>query len=157
MNGAKEAWIYGLTAASAAAVLVSIAASQILLAAACLAWIVFRPAPIVWPSYMLPLCAFMATTVVSLMMSPDPGAGFGSIRKFVLFSMGLLAANFVTTAWRARTSHRLLLGIAAATSVVAIVQFGFAYQKFLVTEALADDPTVLARTTGLMGHWMTFS
>lgn len=157
MNGAKEAWIYGLTAASAAAVLISIAASQILLAAAFLAWIVFRPAHIVWPGYIVPLCAFMATTALSLMISPDPGAGFGVIRKFVLFSMGLLAANFVTTAWRARASHRLLLGIAAGASVVAIVQFALAYQKFLTTQALADDPTVLARVTGLMGHWMTFS
>ena len=51
-----------------------------------------------------------------------------------------------SSAWRARTSHRLLLGIAATGSVVAIVQFGFAYQKFLQTQDLADDPTVLEWT-----------
>jgi hypothetical protein len=28
---------------------------------------------------------------------------------------------------------------------------------FLATQSLADDPTVLARITGFMGHWMTFS
>jgi O-antigen ligase len=157
MDSPKETWIYGLTAASAAAVLVSIAAAQILLTAACLAWILYRPKHLVWPAYIVPLFAFMATTAVSLMISPDPGAGFGAVRKFVLFSMGLLAANFVTTAWRARTSHRLLLGVAAVTSVVAIVQFALAYRRFLATRALVDDPTVLARVTGFMGHWMTFS
>jgi O-antigen ligase len=29
--------------------------------------------------------------------------------------------------------------------------------KFQATQSLTDDPTVLARITGFMGHWMTFS
>ena len=157
MPQARDSWIFGLTAASAAAVLVSIAAAEILLAAACLAWVVIRPGRMVWPGYILPLCAFMATTVLSLAMSAEPGAGMGPVRKFVLFAMGLLAANFITNEWRARVSHAVLLGMAAVTSVVALGQFGFAYLKFLSTQKLADDPTVLARVTGFMGHWMTFS
>ena len=50
-----------------------------------------------------------------------------------------------------------LLGVAAATSVYALVQFAMAYRHFLSTQKLEDDPTVLARITGTMGHWMTFS
>jgi O-antigen ligase len=152
-----EPWVFAITAASAGAVLISIAAAQILLTLACILWVVFRPKGISWPGYTLPLCVFMLATTISLLLSPEPELGTGPIRKFVLFSMGLLAANFVTTAARARMSHRLLLGIAAGTAVVAIVQFGLAYRRYLTTQQLADDPTVLARITGLMSHWMTFS
>ena len=44
----------------------------------------------------------------------------------------------------------------AAASLMGIVQFALSYRRFLETGKLADDPTVLARITGPMGHWMTF-
>jgi putative inorganic carbon (hco3(-)) transporter len=157
MSQSRDSWIFGLTVASAAAVLVSIAGSQTLLAMACLGWLLTRARRIVWPGYIIPLCAFMATTVLSLLMSPEPEIGAGAVRKFVLFSMGLLAASFVTTPWRMRVSHGALLFVAAVTACVALVQFGATYMRYLSTQSLEDDPMVLARITGLMGHWMTFS
>jgi len=152
-----EPWIFGLTAASAVAVLVSIAAAEILLAMACLAWLIFRPRPMVWPGYLIPLCVFMATTVLSLAMSSEPSIGTGVVRKFVLFAMGFLAANFVINDERARVCYAALLGVAAITSLAALGQFAVRYMKFQTTQSLTDDPTVLARITGFMGHWMTFS
>ena len=119
----REPWIFGLTAASAVAVLVSIAAAEILLAAACLAWLTFRPRRMVWPGYVIPLCVFMATTVLSLAMSSDPSVGTGVVRKFVLFAMGFLAANFVIDDKRARLCYAALLGVAAVTSLAALGQF----------------------------------
>jgi O-antigen ligase len=157
MPRSRDSWVFALTLMTAAAVLVSIAAAETLLAMACLAAIVRRPRPVVWPSYLIPLGAFMAATVVALLMSPQPDIGMGAVRKFVLFTMGLLAANLVSTPWRARMSVRVLLSIAAATSVYGLVQFIVAYFRFRSTQDLADDPTVLARITGFMGHWMTFS
>jgi O-antigen ligase len=157
MSQSRDTWIFGLTVASAAAVLVSIALSQTLLAVACLAWVITRARRVVWPSYTIPLCAFMATTALSLLMSPEPAAGVAVVRKFVLFSMGLLAASFVTTPYRMRISHAALLVVAAITACVAMAQFVAGYIRYLSTQSLADDPTVLARITGLMGHWMTFS
>jgi putative inorganic carbon (hco3(-)) transporter len=153
----REPWIFGLTAASAAAVLVSIAAGEILLAMACLAWLILRPKPMVWPGYMIPLCFFMATTVISLAMSSQPEIGTGVVRKFVLFAMGLLATNFIINESRARICYAALLGVAAVTSTVALGQFALRYMRFQTTQSLIDDPTVLARITGFMGHWMTFS
>jgi putative inorganic carbon (hco3(-)) transporter len=153
----REPWIFGLTAASAAAVLVSIAAAEILLAMACLAWLVLHPRRMNWPGYMIPLAVFMATTVLSLAMSAQPEVGTGVVRKFVLFAMGLLAANFVINDERARICYAALLGVAAVTSMVALGQFAMRYMKFQATQSLIDDPTVLARITGFMGHWMTFS
>jgi O-antigen ligase len=152
-----EPWIFGLTAASAVAVLVSIAAAEILLAMACLSWLLFRPRRMVWPGYVIPLLVFMATTVLSLAMSSQPSIGMGVVRKFVLFAMGLLAANFVIDDDRARLCYAALLGVAAVTSLAALGQFALRYMKFQATQSLTDDPTVLARITGFMGHWMTFS
>jgi putative inorganic carbon (hco3(-)) transporter len=103
------------------------------------------------------MAAFMAFTVIALLMSPQPEIGASAVRKFVLFAMGLLAANLVTTPARARLSMIALLVVAAAGSAYALVQFGIGYARFLSTQNLSDDPTVLARITGFMGHWMTFS
>ena len=156
MRVRTEPWIFGLTAASAAAVLLSIAAAQILLVAAAILWLYGRPVRVRWPSYFLPLGAVLLTTVLSMAASPDPGLGVWSVRKFWLCIMGLLAANFVTSTWRALKAHQLLIGVAALAASIGVVQFVFTTARFLRTHDLADDPTVLARITGTMGHWMTF-
>ncbi len=157
MPGNRDSWVFGLVLASAAAVLVSIAGAETLLAAACLGWLISRPRKLIWPSYVIPLLAFMATTVLSLLMSADPGSGLPPVRKFVLFSMGLLAANLVDTPWRARASHAVLLAVAAGASTFALIQFGIKYYRFVASQGSADDPVVVSRITGFMGHWMTFS
>src|SRR5215831_5344333 len=155
MPRGRDSSVFALTLMSAAAVLVSIAAAETLLAIACVAWIIQRPAAVVWPSYVFPLCAFMLTTILALLMSPQPQVGMGVVRKFVLFTMGLLAANMVTTATRARISLSVLLAVGTVASGYALFQFVLAYVHFRTTRNLADDPTVLARITGFMGHWMT--
>jgi O-antigen ligase len=90
-------------------------------------------------------------------MSSEPSIGTGAVRKFVLFAMGFLAANFVINDDRARLCYAALLGTAAVTSLAALGQFALRYTKFQATQSLTDDPMVLARITGFMGHWMTFS
>ena len=155
-RGSEEA-IFWLAAASAAANLISIVAMEILLGAAVLLWILKRPVPLRWPSYFLPLAVFMATTLLSLAFSPDPGVGWHPIQKVVLFPMGLLAAAFVTTEARARNAYKLLIVAAVVSAVVAIIQFGIAQATFLRTGSISDDPTLLNRITGPLGHWMTFS
>jgi len=157
MNNGRESWIYILTVLCAAATLVSIAAAQILLAAACLLWIVFRPRPLYLPTYVVPLLVFMQTTLLSLAMSPEPARGWAPVRKFVLVAIGLLAANFVNDAVRVKTAFRILLTVAGAGALTALIQFAIKYRHFLRTGALRDDPMALDRVKGFMGHWMTFS
>ena len=152
-----EAAIFWLTATSAAASLVSIAATEVLLTAAVVLWILTRPVPLRWPSYFLPLAAFMATTLLSLAASPNPGIGWHPVQKFVLFSMGLLSATFVTTDWRVRAAYKLLLATASVAGIIAIVQFILAQSAFSRTGLLVDDPTLVNRITGTLGHWLTFS
>jgi len=95
-------------------------------------------------------------TFVSLVFSPEPAINW-AVRKTFIFAISLMAATFVTTTWRARTSYALLLAIATVTSTYGLIQFAFGYARFLTTRQLVDDPTVLARITGFMSHWMTFS
>lgn len=153
----RERWLFALTLASATALLISIAAAETLLAITCLVWIIVRPRPFVWPSYFVPLCAFMAATILALAMSPEPIAGRAAIYKFWLFTMGFLAANAVSTPGRARLSISLLLIMAGITSLFGLYQFAVAYRHFQSTHVLKDDPMVLARITGFMGHWITYS
>ena len=157
MRNRHESWIFALTLLSAAAALVSIAASEILLAGACLLWIVIRPRPVQWPAYLLPLIAFMLTTILSYAMSADRSVGAHQIGKFVLFPMGLLAANFITDSSRVRLAFKLVLAVAAVGSVLSLVQFVLKERRFLETQTVIYDPMVLDRVKGFMGHWMTFS
>ena len=157
MRSPREWWIFTLTVLSAAAALVSIAASEILLAGACLLWIVIRPRPVKIPAYTVPLIAFMLTTVLSFSMSPDRSVGGHQLGKFVLFPMGLLAANFICDSGRVKLTFKLLLVVAAVGSATSIVQFVLKERRFLETQAVEYDPMVLDRVKGFMGHWMTFS
>jgi len=156
-----EEVVFWLTASTAAASLISVAAMETLLGAAVLGWILLwvfkRPVPLRLPSYYMPLAAFILTTLLSLAFSPDPWTGEHQIGKFVLYPMGLLAAAFVTSESRAVNAYKLLLAVAVVSAVTAIIQFGIAEAAFLKTGEIADDPTLLNRITGPLGHWMTFS
>jgi putative inorganic carbon (HCO3(-)) transporter len=156
MFSKPEAVVFVLTMAGAAAVLISIAAAETLLSSALAVWVIWGPRRIEVPRYFLPLIALAAVTAISVATSPEPHIGW-FVRKTTLFAMGLLACTFVNTAVRARTALATLLGVAVLGSAVALFQFGMAYLRFRSTHQLIDDPTVLARVTGFMGHWMTFS
>ena len=157
MTERSDLWVFWLSLASVSAVLVSIAAAQILLGLTLATWMIWRPSRINWPGYFVPLVAFMLTTLLSLAMSPDPGMGTKPVQKFVLFSMGLMAATFLTNRRRILLTMTAMLVVATVASIAAMIQFGFQYVEFLSSGDLADDPTILARITGFMGHWMTFS
>ena len=90
-------------------------------------------------------------------MSPDPAKGWHAAQKVVLYPMGLLAASFVTTEERAKQAYKLVLTAATVSAAIAIIQFPLAQLEFIRTGDLADDPTILNRITGPLGHWTTFS
>jgi putative inorganic carbon (hco3(-)) transporter len=99
----------------------------------------------------------MLTTILSFVMSPDRSVGGHQIGKFVLFPMGLLAANFINDSGRVRLTFKLLLAVAALGSATSLVQFVLKERRFLATQSVEYDPMVLDRVKGFMGHWMTFS
>ena len=152
-----DEWLFRLALATSAMTLISISAAQVLLTLTLVAWLVLRPTRPRWPGYCLPLAVFMLTTLLSLVMSPDPSVGFGPVRKFVLFSMGILAATFIADERRLRQTIKVFIVVASVAALAAVVQFALQYEVYMSTGNLADDPTILARVTGFMGHWMTFS
>jgi O-antigen ligase len=145
-----------LAGASAAAILFSGAVSQILLGAALLTLIVARVAwrlpPVHWP-----LAAFFAGTVLALLLSPDPGAGFSQVKKFFVY-VGLAAVY--TTFRGADDARRLVLvwgGLAAASGLWAFVQFFMKRQQAIQQRADFYLYYVANRVTGFRSHWMEFS
>ncbi len=91
-----------LACASAVAILLSIAVSQILLALA-LATLLLSGLPLRWPRIAIPLALFLGWTLVALVFSPDPRFGLPSVRKMeVVYWMLLIVYSSVRTVAEAK-------------------------------------------------------
>jgi putative inorganic carbon (HCO3(-)) transporter len=127
--------------------MVSIAGASIFLSLAILGLLVLkvqqRNFQISFPPVKLPLAFFMATTLVAFVFSPEPQIGLPPINKFWLFALiplicSLFSVGVILRAYR----FLFVLGLLAAIrSIYQVFQF---------------HPEGV-RTTGFMGHWMTFS
>ncbi len=145
-----------LTCASAVAILLSIAVSQILLALA-LAFLLLSGLPLRWPRIAIPLGLFLAWTLIALAFSPDPAFGIPSVRKMVVYLMLLIVYSSVRTTAEARGLMLAWIGVGTFTAGRGLVQYvrdvagaRAAHQDFY-NYYIAD------RISGFMGHWMTFS
>ncbi len=144
-----------LAAASSAAALVSIAASQILLGAAIVA-LYFCHGRLRIPSVWIPLALFMAGTAISLVLSAEPAAGLPQIRKFYVY----LTLPVLYSAVRAVAEARALVLVWAATASAGaldgVIQFiRMAHEAQRAGRGLYEY-YVGARITGFMSHWQTF-
>lgn len=146
-----------LSGGSAAAILFSVAVSQILLGAALLTLILARES---WrmPPVKLPLALFFAGTLAALAASPDPAAGVSQIKKFYLWWGGLIA---IYTTFRGVLDARWLVMswgvLGAASALWGFVQFFMKRQQAAAEGSEFYLFYVANRATGFMSHWMTFS
>jgi O-antigen ligase len=151
-----------LSCAAVVAVLVSITASNWLIALALLAvlygWFRYGD-EIHFPPVKLPLALFFLTTVISIALSGHGfREGWPGIRKFYLVLVLLL----VTTTFRRRDQIRAfvisLTGVTVLSSLWSFVQFS---HKIDEARELGLDfrlwYTAGERITGFMSHWMTLS
>jgi len=141
--------------ASAAAPLISIAASQLLLAMALAALLASR-IRLRWPPIWLPLGLFVLGTLISLAASEDPSAGLPQVRK--LFVIAMLPVVF-SAVGELRQAGRLLLawiGLAALSGALGLVQFARRWEEARLVGASFYEHYVSARISGFMSHWMTF-
>ena len=141
--------------ASAAAVLFSIAATNILLALA-FALLLISGEKFRFPPIKLPLALFFAGTVISLLASQDPSAGRPQIRKFFVFLMLLVVSSALHRMEDVRRLVWVWMAGATASSLLSYVQFA---RKWRAAHALGKQfyiYYVAERTTGFMSHWMTF-
>lgn len=145
-----------LALASAVAVMISIAASQVLMALA-LAALLMSGERLRLPRIALPLGLFLLGTLISLGLSDDPGDGLSQIRKFYVYLMLLVVySTFRDAAWVRRMA--LLWGVAAGLAALrSFVQFSAKREEAAALGRGFYDYYVAERITGFMSHWMTFS
>ena len=141
--------------------LISIAASQFLLALAGVCFAVHlvsdRPS-LRFPPVKAPLVLFCFLTIVAIFGAADPAVGWAVVRKFVLFAIMLLAANLV-----ASRKHMMILyqGLFLVSGVAALVAAGQLVVRYAKVRELHPDQIYYQmafeqRVTGFMGHWMQF-
>ncbi|MGA2592648.1 MAG: O-antigen ligase family protein [Bryobacteraceae bacterium] len=144
-----------LTFGSAVTILVSIAASQILLGLA-LAALLLSGARMRLPRIWIPLCLFLLGTLISLALSPDPAAGLPQVRKIFVFSMLLVTFSTLRDMLVIRRLFLCWAGAGALISLRGFVQFGHKVQEAHALGRPFYDYYIAERITGFMSHWMTF-
>jgi hypothetical protein len=152
----REAPVY-LAGAAAVTPIVSVAAYQILVAIALVA-MVAAGMRLRWPPVMVPIAAWAGWTLVSIAFSQAPAAGWPQVRKLYVFLMLVVIYTAVRTL---RQSSLIALGWAAAATLAGAWSFVQFAQKYRIAQATNQQfyfaYVTGERTTGFVGHWMTFS
>ena len=105
----------------------------------------------------LPLLFFCGLSVVSVLGSVNPGAGWFAVRKFVLFLIWLLGMNLVLSAKHLRRLLQGMFLVSLLTSLVAIGQFIIQYRYVRAHyPGQVYHQLTSGRIHGFMGHWMHF-
>lgn len=145
-----------LTGAAAASVLISIAASEILIGAAILAMLITRHAwriPPIW----LPLALFFALTLISNVANGHFSEGLPQIRKFYVYAILFLIPSAFRTFAQIRWMAIAFAAAAGASSAWALNQFYNKYEDAIEAHQDFYRAYVSDRITGFTTHWMTFS
>jgi putative inorganic carbon (HCO3(-)) transporter len=132
----------------AGAVEFSIAAAQILLLVALLAWLALLAMGrlrFAAPRFFWPLVAYAAITLVSAGFSPDPRTSFIDCKQLSLFLLVPITYALVTGS-RGLTLMTVILSCAAVSAVFGIFQYGILHYDNLGQ-----------RPHGTLGHYMTYS
>jgi putative inorganic carbon (hco3(-)) transporter len=145
-----ERLAYFTLGGSVAVVLISVAASQFLLAIAILAstWVLMRRGRQALPSYSiaLPLLAFFSWTVLSALLSNEIQTNLLALKKFFIYIILLLVPLIVRGPKAALLIYRWIFFFALCSSLRGIEQY--------IRNPNGD---LMHRITGFMGQWMTFS
>jgi len=155
-QGRLTAAAFYLSFASAAAILISIAASQILLGLA-LALLLISGVKLRLPRIWLPLGLFLLGTLLSLAFSGEPANGLPQVRKMFVFTVLLVVFS---TFRGVRSARRLVLVWGAVGAFVAsrgLVQFAAKVQEAAAQGVDFYTFYTPDRITGFMSHWMTFA
>ncbi|MCS7024622.1 MAG: O-antigen ligase family protein [Bryobacteraceae bacterium] len=146
-----EKLAYLLAFGASAAVFVSGAVSNILIALA-LAALLLSGARLRFPPIGLPLGLFVLGTVLSLAVSADPWGGRVQIRKFYLFLILLLVSSTFRSLGQVRRLFLAMGALAALSALRALFQFN----SMLKLCGGSYGCMVGERISGFMSHWMTF-
>lgn len=131
-----------------AAMQLSIAAAQILLTIASLAWLVShvqRSERLQAPPFFWPLVVYAALTLVSAGFSLNPEVSFTDCKQLVLLMLVPITYDLARGA-RANSVLSIVLTIGAASAFYGIVQY-----------AVLNFDGLGRRPQGTLSHWMTYS
>lgn len=145
-----------LAVASAIAILVSIAASEVLLAIA-IGVLLLSGLPLRWPRIAQPLAMFLAWTLLSLAFSPDPRGGLPQVNKIFVFATLLTVYSAVRTLSEVRFLVTAWAGVGAVTAGLGVYQFAKKWMYAIAQHRDFYHYYVDQRITGFQNHWMTFS
>jgi len=145
-----------LAFASAAAIVFSIAASQILLGAALAALLISR-APLRLPAIKWPLALFLLGTILAWVFSGNLAAGMPQIKKIYVFAELLVVFSCLRNAKWIRWLFLVWAGFAALTAVWGCVQFAGKIKQAHALGVSFYDFYVAERIKGFTSHWNTFS
>lgn len=150
LEGNSEKMAFGALAGCICLMLVSIAASQILLAAALFASIpILRRDKGLLHSMMwifLPLVVFCLWTTIAALASHNVLLGLTITKKFYLFLLVPLVPVVARGENRLTWIHKAIFAVASISALLGLGQYIANPQRDL-----------LHRISGFMGHWMTFS
>ena len=141
---------------SAAAIMLGIAPSQILLALA-FAGLLASGEKLRLPRIRLPLALFLLGTVISLLLSDDPAAGLPQIRKFYVFLELLVVFSLLRSLAMVRLLFLTWAGIGAITAIRGCIQFAGKVQEAHRLSRNFYEFYVGERITGFTSHWNTYS
>lgn len=131
-----------------AAMQLSIAVSQILLAIAGLAWLashISRGERLEAPRFFWPLLAYGVCTLLSSGFSLDPAVSFTDSKQLILLLLVPLTYD-LARGGRAHSVMSVILTIGAASAFVGILQY-----------AVLNFDGLGRRPQGTLSHWMTYS
>jgi O-antigen ligase len=141
----------GLLLGFVAALQISIAVANILLAALFVAWVALRmragrrPAGAFAPPFFPALAAYAALTLVASAFSVDPAASFVDSRQLLLFAIVPLVYDLARGP-RAATVLDVIISVGAASAAFGIIQYGVLHYDNLGQ-----------RPQGALTHYMTYS
>jgi len=145
-----------LAFASAAAIVFSIAASQILLGAA-LAALLISGERLRLPAIQWPLGLFLTGTLLAWVFSGNLAAGLPQIKKFYVFTELLVVFSCLRNAAWIRRLFLVWAGFAALTATWGCVQFAGKIREARALHVNFYDFYVAERIRGFTSHWNTFS
>lgn len=141
---------------SAAAIMLSIAVSQILLGLAIVALLISR-LPLRLPRIKWPLALFLLGTLISLAFSGEIVAGLPQVRKFYVFCELLVVYSSLRSLKMLRWLFLTWAGLGAITALRGFVQFADKVQKAHDLGQSVYAYYVGQRITGFTSHWNTYS
>ena len=127
---------------------ISIAVANILLSALLVCWIAIHVRDRRWPSapvFFVPLTAYGAMTLVSSVLSSNPGISLLDSRQLVLFAV-VPAVYEIARGRRAPATIDVIVSVGAASAAFGILQYGVLHYDNLGQRPL-----------GAMSHYMTYS